>query len=94
MSAYDPPELGQLGEYKLLEKLGEGGMGVVYKALHTELDRTVAVKVLPPPQAGDDQAVVRFEREVKAVGRLDHPNVVRATMRGKRMDAASWSWSL
>jgi len=78
ISVCEPAVEGQLAEYKLLEKLGRGGMGVVYRALHTELDRIVAVKVLPLGQVDDDQAVARFKREIKAVGRLDHPNIVRA----------------
>jgi len=68
----------RLGEYKLLEKLGQGGMGVVYKALHTELERIVALKVLSVGRVDDDRAVARFKREMKAVGRLDHPHIVRA----------------
>ena len=67
-----------LGEYQLLEELGRGGMGRVYKALHTKLDRVVAVKVLPSGRVGDRKAIVRFEREMKAVGRLVHPNIVQA----------------
>jgi serine/threonine protein kinase len=67
-----------LGEYRLLEELGRGGMGRVYKALHTKLDRVVAVKVLPRGQVGDQKAISRFEREMRAVGRLDHPNIVQA----------------
>ncbi len=78
ISANQPAVEGHLAEYKLLEKLGRGGMGVVYKALHTELDRVVAVKVLPLGLVDDEQAVARFKREIKAVGRLDHPNIVRA----------------
>lgn len=72
------PELGTLGEYQLLEKLGEGGMGAVYKARHTRLDKIVAIKVLPKDRTADPRAVARFEREMKAVGRLDHPNIVEA----------------
>ena len=72
----DMPEM--LGEYRLLEELGRGGMGRVYKALHTKLDRVVAVKVLPRGRVGDRQAIARFEREMKAVGRLAHPNIVQA----------------
>ncbi len=68
----------QLGEYHLIERIGSGGMGKVYKALHNRLDRVVAIKVLPPGRAGDARAVVRFEREMKAIGRLDDPHVVRA----------------
>ena len=72
------PALGQLGEYRLLRKLGAGGMGVVYQALHVELDRIVAIKVVHPERVADDEAVSRFRREIKAVGRLDHPHIVRA----------------
>jgi serine/threonine protein kinase len=77
MSMVNVP-LGQLGEYSLLEKLGEGGMGTVYKALHTELDRLVAIKVMRKGYVEEDGAVARFRREIKAVGQLDHPNIVRA----------------
>jgi hypothetical protein len=68
-----------LGPYRLLEKLGEGGMGAVYKALHTRLDKLVAIKVLPADRMQNPAAVARFEREMKAVGKLDHPHIVRAT---------------
>jgi uncharacterized protein (TIGR03067 family) len=67
-----------LGEYQLLEELGRGGMGRVYKALHTKLDRIVALKILPRSRVGDHRAIVRFEREMKAVGRLAHSNIVQA----------------
>ncbi|MHC4180291.1 MAG: serine/threonine-protein kinase, partial [Planctomycetota bacterium] len=70
--------LGTLGEYQLLEKLGRGGMGTVYKAMHTKLDRVVALKVLPKSRSDDEKAIARFEREMKAIGRLDHPNIVGA----------------
>ncbi len=79
-----PPETAEeplpehLGQYKILERIGRGGMGTVYKALHTRLKRTVAVKVLPRDRLQDPRAVVRFQRELEAVGRLDHPNLVRA----------------
>ena len=72
-------EVDQLGPYRILEQLGAGGMGTVYKALHTKLDRTVAIKVLQSHRLSDPDALSRFEREMKAIGRLDHPNVVRAT---------------
>ncbi len=64
--------------YQILEELGQGGMGAVYKALHTKLDRVVAIKILSRGRAGDDRAIARFEREMKAVGRFDHPHIVRA----------------
>jgi len=72
-------ELEQLGPYRLLEKLGAGGMGTVYKALHTMLERIVAVKVLGKTRLNDADAVARFQREMKAVGRLEHPHIVHAT---------------
>ena len=78
VSLPDLPALGQLGEYRLLRKLGEGGMGVVYQALHVELDRVVAIKVLRSDRIADEEVVARFRREIKAAGRFDHPNIVRA----------------
>ena len=66
----------QLGPYQLLDKLGEGGMGAVYKARHIKLGRLVALKVLPPHVLSRPDALSRFEREMKAVGALSHPNVV------------------
>ncbi len=74
--------LGDIGPYRLLATLGAGGMGTVYKAFHTRLERLVALKMLPPDRMRDEQAIVRFEREMKAVGKLDHPNIVRATDAG------------
>jgi serine/threonine protein kinase len=68
----------QLGEYELLEMLGQGGMGAVYKAVHTRLKRTVAVKVLPKERTADERALARFNREMEAVGRLTHANIVQA----------------
>lgn len=68
----------QIGQYQLIEKLGQGGMGTVYKALHGKLKRTVAVKLLPAHRQRAPQAISRFHREMEAVGRVDHPNIVRA----------------
>ena len=66
----------QLGPYEILSRLGQGGMGVVYRARDTRLDREVAVKVLPRNLAGDPDALGRFEREAKAVAALSHPNIL------------------
>ena len=70
-------------DYELVDELGSGGMGTVYKAVHTKLDRTVALKLLPARRLRDRGAVSRFEREMKAIGRLDHPAIVRATDAGE-----------
>jgi len=67
-----------LGEYQLIGELGRGGMGTVYKALHTKLDRVVALKVLSLGRREDRPAISRFEREMRAVGKISHPNVVQA----------------
>jgi len=65
MSADDAPPVARLGEYKLLEKLGQGGMGTVYKALHTELDRVVAVKVLAAGRTPVEEAFSYVARAIR-----------------------------
>jgi serine/threonine protein kinase len=67
-----------LGQYVLLERVGEGGMGQVYKARHRRMGRTVAVKVIRQDRLDSPEAVKRFEREVRAAAVLDHPNIVHA----------------
>lgn len=66
------------GKYRLLERLGAGGMGAVYLCEHVHMGRRVALKVLPIAQAEDPASLARFYREARAVARLDHPNIVRA----------------
>ncbi|MFK8114281.1 MAG: protein kinase, partial [Rubripirellula sp.] len=66
------------GNYRLISKLGQGGMGAVYKAVHTSLDKVVAIKVLASGKLHDASAIKRFQREMKAIGRVQHPNVVVA----------------
>jgi Tol biopolymer transport system component len=66
----------KLGSYEVTARLGEGGMGEVYRARDTRLDRDVAIKILPPALAADPVALARFEREAKAVAALSHPNIL------------------
>lgn len=66
----------RLLHYQILEKLGEGGMGVIYKGLDVRLDRPVAIKVLPPSHLGDADRKRRFVHEAKAASALNHPNIV------------------
>jgi eukaryotic-like serine/threonine-protein kinase len=74
--AVSPPLVGrQLGPYRIEAPIGAGGMGEVYHAKDTRLDRNVAIKVLPPQWTADPQRRTRFEREARAVAALKHPNI-------------------
>ncbi|RLC75517.1 MAG: hypothetical protein DRJ03_30145 [Chloroflexi bacterium] len=66
-----------LGKYRLIEKLGQGGMAQVYKAYQADLDRYVAIKILHPHLTGDEEFAARFRREARAVAALEHPHIVR-----------------
>ena len=73
-----PPDLARYAKYRFLRELGRGGMGVVYQAEQTVMGRTVAVKVINPSVLDHPDALPRFQGEVKAAAKLDHPNIVRA----------------
>src|SRR5271168_1085642 len=65
----------KLGPYEILSAAGAGGMGEVYRAKDTRLDRTVAIKVLPEHLSADPEAKLRFDREARAISSLNHPNL-------------------
>src|SRR5437762_159832 len=72
------PVMQSVGNYDLIERIAEGGMGTVYKGRHRETGQIVAIKVVPPHLASNAVMVKRFEQEFRAASRLDHPNIVRA----------------
>jgi predicted Ser/Thr protein kinase len=82
----DPLIGAKLGPCRVEERLAAGGMGVVYRARHTLLDQDVAVKILAPSLAADQEYVTRFFREAGAAGQIDHPNVIRVIDVGKYED--------
>jgi len=83
-AAPDHPVGEDLGAYELLRPLARGGMGAVYVARHRQLNRNVAIKLLPAPSAENPDALARFRREVRATGRLSHPSIVAATDAGSQ----------
>src|SRR5882724_8839185 len=77
------------GRYRLLERLGQGGMGTVYRATHTLMDKPVAVKILRAELSSDAEAVARFHREARSASRLDHDHCIRVTDFGQADDGES-----
>ena len=75
-------KLRRLRDYRLVKKIGEGGMGTVYQAVHLHLGKVVALKILPEDKLHSSAAVSRFQQEMRAVGKLSHPNVVSASDAG------------
>ena len=69
------PSGARLGPYEILSAIGAGGMGEVYRARDTRLDRTVAIKVLPPEFSADPDRLARFQREAKTIAGLSHPHI-------------------
>ncbi len=81
-----PPELAEHPRYRIVEVLGQGGMGTVYKAQHRLMERLVALKVIDRGLTGNPAVVERFRREVKAAAQLNHPNIVHAYDAEQAMD--------
>jgi serine/threonine-protein kinase len=86
--------LGALGGFELLEKIGQGAMGTVFKARQRSLDRIVALKVLPPSFAKDQRFIERFQREARAVARLTHHHIVQAIDSGKDEATGLWYFAM
>lgn len=78
-----PASIGRVGDFEVIDKLGQGGMGTVYRARQVSLDRVVALKVLPPHAIDDEDAVRRFQREAALAASLNHPNLVRVYAAGE-----------
>ena len=84
----------RLGPYEITAQIGVGGMGEVYRARDTKLDRDVAIKVLPASLAGDPERIARFQREAKTLASLNHPNIAQIhgleESEGHGIEPGSW----
>ncbi len=81
-----PPAAEQVGDYEILAEIGRGGMGVVYLVRQLSLGRLVALKMLPADLAADEVALARFRREMRALGRCEHPHIVKVLANGTLPD--------
>jgi len=86
------PHIGEIidGKYQIEDKLGEGGMATVYRARHTLVDRTVAIKIINPQMAGNKSLKERFRREAKNTAAVSHPNIVEILDNGETADGSSY----
>ena len=83
----------KIGKYHIVERLGRGGMGTIFKAHDSVLDRLVALKVISTEVEVSDELRARFFREAQACARLSHPNIVTVYGMGETMGSSSSSWS-
>jgi len=88
------PPLREIGGFELISKIGQGGMGTVFKARQKSLDRIVALKVLPPSVAKDARFIERFQREARACAKLNHPNIVQGVDVGKDPATGVWYFAM
>ena len=82
--------LKQIGDYEIVETLARGGMGSVFRARHLRLEKEVAIKILPERKMQNADAIARFSREMKIIGKMSHPAMVAATDAGKVMEFITW----
>jgi len=80
----DLENITHIRDYRILESIGEGGMGCVFRAVHTRLNRPVAIKVLRQDRVNSQEAVSRFSREMQLIAQLEHPNIVKALDAGEQ----------
>ena len=94
--ANDPMKPGsRIGPFEIVAALGSGGMGEVYHAIDTRLERGVAIKILPAEFSTHTERLLRFEQEAKSASALNHPNIVTSTSSAAtaRATTSPWSWS-